>query len=95
MDVSFDLRVLSVDGAEVTLEGVPLLFCKACEAIQLPDHAKRLVAFFVEQAKKNGNTTAAIKPTGVLSKRFPLGKVDFPSTMISCPGLSGQGMMAF
>src|SRR5438067_1147776 len=77
MDIRFERQVLEIEGVKVTLDDIPLLNCSGCKCTQLPDHAKRLVAHYVQQAKRNGTSEVMLKPTGVLAKRFPFGKVEF------------------
>lgn len=91
MDVKFDPLTLNIEGVEVVLKEIPLMCCPQCEAFRLPDRAKQLVAYFVDEAKKNKKSRVELMPTGVLAKRYPYGEVEFVYSALDhdfIPGLA-------
>jgi hypothetical protein len=91
MDMGIHSHAVDVEGVRVDLNEMPLLHCPQCKAFVLPDHAKRVVAFFVKQAHKASKLQVEVKPTGVKTKRFTLGTVEFAYSALDhdfIPGLA-------
>lgn len=91
MDMGIHSHSIDVDGVSVDLNVMPLLYCPHCKVLELPDRAKDVVAYFVEQAHKNGQPRVEVTPTGAKTKRFPFGKVEFTYSALDhdfIPGLA-------
>ena len=90
MDMGIHSHAVDVQGIHVDLNEMPLLHCPQCKLIFLPDHAKRIVGYFVEQAHKGNKLQVKVQPTGAKTKRFAFGSVEFTYSALDhdfIPGL--------
>jgi len=91
MDMGIHNYAFDVNGVRVDLNEMPLLHCKQCGMLVLPDHAKRIVDYFVEKARETNKLQVEVKPTGAKTKRFPFGAVKFSYSALDydfIPGLA-------
>lgn len=63
-----------VDGVSVSVNGLPLLLNESTEEIHFPNKTKQVVAYFVDEAKKNNMHGIELSPKNLENKRFSLAK---------------------
>ena len=56
----FDDHTLEIDGVEIVLEGVPSLKSDQTGELHYPSRTKRMIAYYLEKAKKKGGSTIRI-----------------------------------
>tara|TARA_B110000902_G_C14234963_1_gene560297 strand:+ start:799 stop:1629 length:831 start_codon:yes stop_codon:yes gene_type:complete len=60
-----------VDDISVSVCGVPLLHNDSNGEVHFPDKTKKMIAFFVSEAKENDNPGIVLLPNNLEHKRFP------------------------
>jgi len=80
-----------VDGIAVSVHGVPLLLNEKTEEIHFPNKTKHMIAYFVDEAKKNNKPGIELSPKNLENKRFTFAeKFEFEYSQVDyeyIPGL--------
>ncbi|MBA5249001.1 MAG: hypothetical protein FE834_05630 [Gammaproteobacteria bacterium] len=81
-----------VDKIVVSVKGVPLLLNERTEEIHFPNKTKQMIAYYVNEAKKNNKQRVRISPKNLENKRYSFAKnFDFQYSQVDyeyIPGLT-------
>lgn len=88
----FGKHEVIVDEIVVSVNGVPLLLNERTEEIHFPNKTKQMIAYFVDEAKKNNKPGVELSPKNLENKRYSLAeKFDFQYSQVDyeyIPGLT-------